>query len=128
MQRFSVNDWMPTWRYHLRAPDALPEQMDAALFRRAPLADFVLPSGVADELDAVFGTLNRVDYYGVFGVSRQAHSDDIKERFHALAQLAHPTGIGASSRTGSLSMIASVRFINAFRSLSRFEKSSPRAV
>ena len=67
------------------------EQMDAALFRRAPLADFgVLPSGVADELDAVFGTLNRVDYYGVFGVSRQAHSDDIKERFHALAQLAHP--------------------------------------
>lgn len=67
------------------------EQMDDALTRRAPLADFgTLPAGVADELDAVFGTLNRVDYYGVFGVSHQARNEDIKERFHALAQLAHP--------------------------------------
>ncbi len=67
------------------------EQMESALVRRAPLADFgVLPDQVVDELDELFGTLSRSDYYGLFGVPRQARPDDIKERFHTLAQLAHP--------------------------------------
>lgn len=74
------------------APRALfLEQMELALVRRAPLGDFgVLPDQVVDELDDLFGTLSRSDYYGLFGVSRQAGPDDIKERFHILAQLAHP--------------------------------------
>ncbi len=67
------------------------EKMEEALIERAPLADFgVLPSELVVELDTLFGGMSYQDYYGVFGVPRTATHEDIRERFHRLAELSHP--------------------------------------
>lgn len=71
--------------------DLVWSRLEAAMARREPVERLnVLPTELAQRIDRLFNSYEKLDYYDLLEVGKQASRSEIQQQFHQLSLLLHP--------------------------------------